>query len=296
MEIFISTLVGVAVALTAYRLAPIEGGYWADKAGDKNKVDDSVKLPFYRGVLAGFAPLVKYTPVGWMRSITRALYWAQFGGKWHGWAASEIMSLYAALGVTAFIFGFLFYDGVGWETLGATILVPYAAHRILLISPARNTEKQLRSELAEFVSMLAAEVGADVALPEAISRLSQSPSLVALWFRRVLSRATGRNLFTDRDNPEAKGALYEEAVESKNAGLIGLAINLDNIVKRGVGAQQLMEQTARSVSAEYIGEAQLRAEKVGGDMLIPMMIFFFLPYIIVLILILATPLIRGGLF
>ena len=295
MEILISSLVGIVVALTAYRLAPIEKNYWANKAADKNKVDDSLQLPFYRGVLAGFAPLVKYTPVGWMRSVTRALYWAQFGGKWSGWAASEIVSLYVALGVAAFIFGFIFYDGIGWESIGAALLVPYAAHRILLLSPARNVEKQLRSELAEFVSMLAAEVGADVALSEAIARLAQSPSLVALWFRRVLSRATGRNLFSMTDS-DTKGALYEEAVESSNAGLIGLAINLDNIVKRGVGAQQLMEQTARSVSAEYIGEAQLRAEKVGGDMLIPMMIFFFLPYIIVLILILATPLLRGGLF
>ena len=296
MEILISSLVGVAVALLAYRLAPIEQDYWGNKAADKDKVDDSVKLPFYRGVLAGFAPLVKYTPLGWMRSITRSLYWAQFGGKWHGWAASEIMSLYVALGCAAFLFGFLFYDGVGWETIGATILAPYAAHRILLVSPARAAEKQLSSELAEFVSMLAAEVGADVALSEAIARLAQSPSLVAAWFRRVLARAVGGHLFTDRDNPDAKGALYQEAVESANAGLIGLAINLDNIFKRGVGAQQLMEQTARSVSSEYIGEAQLRAEKVCGDMLIPMMIFFFLPYIIVLILILATPLIRGGLF
>ncbi len=75
-----------------------------------------------------------------------------------------------------------------------------------------------------------------------------------------------------------------------------LARTLDNIKKRGTGTRELLAQTARDTAARFTGEAQLRAEKVGSEIILPMILFFFLPYIVVILSVLAGPLLTGGLF
>ena len=84
-----------------------------------------------------------------------------------------------------------------------------------------------------------------------------------------------------------------EARLSGDEDLIALAINLDKLDQRGTGARALLAQTARSAAAQYIAAAHIRAEKVGSEIILPMVFFFFLPYVAVLLLVLGAPLLSG---
>lgn len=291
MTLIISAGTALLVALIAYRAAPIPTDYWVEKVTDKTK-ERQEAMPLYRAWLSLFAPLVKYTPARWVDSIHVHLYWVQIEGRLTEWTVSEIIALHVGFAFLGGLLGLLysFLLGTPLYVLAGMTVLPFLVYVVLLSNPSTRIQRRLGSELAEFVSLLSAEAGAGTSLDVALSRLANSSNVCAVWFRRVLSKARGTLLFTKDDT---KGKLYEEAVLSRHSHLIGLALNLDNIAKRDTGTQALLEQTAKSVASEYINSANLRAERLGSDIIIPMILFFFLPYMLVIGSILAVPFLEG---
>src|SRR5574341_1244795 len=99
MELLITSLVALCAGMAAYQLKPLPGNFWRKALNETMSNDSSgPPLPFWRALLAAFGPLVKYTPVGWMKTIESQLYWAQLAGKWPGWALTEVVALHIALG------------------------------------------------------------------------------------------------------------------------------------------------------------------------------------------------------
>lgn len=293
MELIIAFFITLTAGMAAYQLWPLPSGYWGKSLGDTLAPQSGVPdMPFWRGLLTALGPVVKYTPLGWAKAIESQLYWAQLAGKWGGWALPEVIALHLALaGAGAVIGGVVAADMT--LALAASIALPFLLNTIYLRSPGRRARRQLAAELPEFVSLLAAEVGADTTMSEAIVRLSRGPGVCALWFRRALSLRGVGGLFTEGG---AEGALREEARRSGDSDLIGLATSLDNAKRRGTGIRELLAQIATSTASRYIGEATMRAEKVGSEIILPMIFFFFFPYIVIILLVMAAPILNGGLF
>jgi hypothetical protein len=170
------------------------------------------------------------------------------------------------------------------------VVPPFLLNLLSLRSPARKVHRQIQAELPELVALLAAEVGAGTNISEALVRLSRGSGIGAAWLRRAVTGAVG-GLLLSTDTQE--GALMREARLSGDEDLIGLAINLDKLAQRGTGTRALLAQTARSAAAQYIAAAHIRAEKVGSEIILPMVFFFFLPYVAVLLMVLGAPLLSG---
>lgn len=294
MELIIALTVTLTAGMIAYQVAPLPAGQWNKELGKVlDQADDAPLLPFWRGMLTALGPVVKFTPVGWAKTVGGQLYWAQLVGKWPGWALPELIALHVALAGVGLIVGGL----VGGDAVTAALSVgalPFAFNIIFLRAPARRARQQLAAELPEFVSMLAAEAGAGTNLSEALVRLARGPGVCSTWFARAVKRQGTGRVFTTPGGLE--GGLRAEALASGVSDLIGLAASLDSAYRRGTGLRELLSQIAASTASRYIGQAQMRAEKVGSEIILPMIFFFFFPYIVILMLVMAAPLLSGGLF
>ncbi len=293
MELIIALTVTLAVGMIAYQIAPMPAGQWNKGLGKAyEQVDAAPPLPFWRGSLTALGPVVKLTPLGWAKTVGGQLYWAQLVGKWPGWALPEMIALHVALAGVGLVVGGL----VGGDAVTAALSVgalPFAFNIIFLRAPARRARQQLAAELPEFVSMLAAEAGAGTNMTEALVRLSRGPGVCSSWFARAVTRKGTGRIFTLGGQ---EGGLRAEALASGVSDLIGLASSLDGANRRGTGLRELLSQIATSTASRYIGQAQMRAEKVGSEIILPMIFFFFFPYIVILMLVMAAPLMSGGLF
>lgn len=290
MEYLIALLVAMTVMLVADGLRRVPASYFARRTRAAYEPAPAEPPALHRSLLLGLAPVAKYTPAGWVRAIGRQLYWAQLGDKWGGWSVTEVVALHLAAGLGGVLLGLLLAP-TDIVMLGAmTLAGPFLLNTLALRSPARRVQRQVQAELPELVALLAAEVAAATTLDEALARLSRGSGLGAAWIRRALTGAVGDALFSQ---PGHAGALLREAEASGDDNLIALAINLDKIKQRGTGAQELLAQSARSAAARYVSEAHIRAEKVGSEIILPMVAFFFLPYVVVLLLVLGAPLLSG---
>jgi len=222
-------------------------------------------------------PVQKYAPPGVLRKTQSNLYWAQMVGKWQGWNAVQFIALQIASGVGGFLLGmFMTKDPImslvagyiGWVYPGMSVN-----------GVARRARRQFVSQLPEFVQLVAAQMAANVSMEEAIQRTSKAPGLVGQWMQKVLRAAQGRNLIEQ---------MQREAQESLLPELIGMSVQI-SFIRRGTAQQELMSQMAMSIAAAYIGEAEQRAEKLGSEMVVPMVIFYFVPFLVTLLMVMAYP-------
>jgi len=120
-------------------------------------------------------------------------------------------------------------------------------------------------------------------MEEALRRTAQAQSLVGKWMRWVLQMAQGRDLIEQ---------MQREAQESHLPELIGMSVQLE-FIRRGTVQQELMGQLATSIAADYIGSAEQRAEKVGSELVIPMVVFYFLPFLVTLLAVIGWPIVQN---
>lgn len=222
-------------------------------------------------------PVQRYAPPSFLRSASADLYWAQMGGKWVGWNAIQFVALRVVAALGGLIGGLLMTQ----EPVMAAILA-YAGWSYPSMS-ANGTARKIRrtfvSQLPEFVQLVSAQMSAGVSMDEAISRVSKSPGMVSGWMREVIRQAQGRDLFEQ---------IQREAQESLLPELIGMSIQL-TFIRRGTAQKELMGQLAMSIAADYIGGAEQRAEKLGSEMIVPMVLFYFVPFLAVILTVLLYP-------
>jgi len=226
-------------------------------------------------------PVSKWTPAGFIRKVRADLYWAQLGGKWSDWNEVQFMSLRVALATAGFITGTVVFRQPVLALVVALIGFQYPA--IGMGGVARRTRRQFTAQLPEFVQLVSAQMSANVSMEEALRRTSQAQSLVGRWMRRVLQMSQGRDLIEQ---------MQREAQESWQPELIGMAVQLE-FIRRGTAQQELMGQLATSIAADYIGNTEQRAEKIGSELVIPMVIFYFLPFMVTLLIVIGWPIVQN---
>ncbi len=236
------------------------------------------ELPGWRKWLAWLdRPTARWAPGSILRRTKADLYFAQLVGKWHGWDEVQFTSLRVALAVGALVFGLLIYDDLVPSVIAS--LMGWQVPVVLLGGVARRVRRRFQAQLPEFIQLVAAQMAAGVSLEEALRRTAQSDSLAAQWMRHVLQMSQGRVVFTQ---------LQKEAQASTMPDLIGLAVQLE-FVRLGTAQQELMGQMANRIAAEYTGGAEQRAERVGAELVIPMVIFYFLPFIAIILALIGWP-------
>jgi len=99
----------------------------------------------------------------------------------------------------------------------------------------------------------------------------------------VIQMAQGRTLV---------GQIVRESEESQLPELISMGVQL-GFIQRGAGQQLLLAQLSTQIAADYIGQTEMRAEKIGGELVIPMVLFYFLPFMVSLMMVIAWPIVVG---
>ena len=239
------------------------------------------ELPGWRGWLSRLdRPTARWAPGSIMRQTKADLYFAQLVGKWEGWDETQFTSLRVALALGAFILGLVVYDNLIPSIIAA--LLGWQIPMVLMGGIARRVRRRFQAQLPEFIQLVAAQMAAGVSLEEALRRTAQTESLVAKWMRHVLQMSQGRVVFTQ---------LQKEAQASTMPDLIGLSVQLE-FVRLGTAQQELMGQMASRIAAEYAAGADQRAERIGAELVIPMVLFYFLPFIAVILILIGWPILQ----
>lgn len=243
---------------------------------------DGVVLTGWRRSLSVFdKPVSKWTPAGLIRKVRADLYWAQVGDKWMDWNEVQFMSLRMAAAIAGSVVGTVVF---GEPLLALAIaLLGFQYPAMVMGGNARRSRRQFTAQLPEYVQLVSAQMSANVSMEEALRRTSQAQSLAGKWMRRVLQMSQGRDLVEQ---------MQREAQESQLPELIGMAVQLE-FIRRGTAQQELMGQLATSIAADYIGNAEQRAEKIGSELVIPMVIFYFLPFMVTLLIVIGWPIMQN---
>jgi Flp pilus assembly protein TadB len=223
----------------------------------------------------------------YVRQIQSDLYWAAFmDGNWKGRSAASVLGRQVLL---TGALGFAAYLALGSPVaLAGGLFIGWSLGRSDLRTKAETARLRIAQELPEFVQLMAAESASGAALETVIRRAANGTGFCAAWFRTVFEAATGRALFSkDGEN----GLLRTAAERSGHSGLISLAIQL-GFVGRGVQVQSLLKSLAQTFADEFIAQAETRAEKLGSSLGVMSAIFYFMPFVITILIIVGVPLIQ----
>ena len=291
MNIFlIGLFTAIVVGYFAYGLMPIPASYWKARLGVilAGEEEQGENLPFWRAILLPIAFLVeRFAPARWLLDARRQLYWAQRAGEWPDWSEADVWALRLTLALGGFLLGMLLQNR-GLAVGGAAFGVLYPGMK--LSDVAEKVQRHFLRELPEATQNLALMVSTGLSLSEALERISDGEGLVAAWIGDTLAAARGQpvGLFTPLtgvgEKPPEPGVLRRRALESGMQELINLAVQLDTIQQKGTGAEKLLGDLARTVAGDYNAEVRRRAEALGGKLVFPVMIFYFIPYLAALLM------------
>jgi Flp pilus assembly protein TadB len=249
---------------------------------DVEQTPEEVKLTGIRKTLKPFEGATeKYASPKLLRKIKYDLYWGQMGGKYVGWTAISFLTLRIFIAVCAAVVATLLIRNPIYIAVAAFVGWQYPM--IGLGGVARKTRRQFQGQLPEYIQLIAAQMAAGVSFDQAVQRTSRAESLPALWMRNVLQMAQGRSL-VDQIN--------REAIESQLPELISTGMQL-SYLNRGAAQQKLLDDLAAQISSNYTAQVNIRAEKIGAELVIPMVIFYFLPFMVSILAVIAFPILQG---
>jgi Flp pilus assembly protein TadB len=154
---------------------------------------------------------------------------------------------------------------------------------MLLHNPAEAMRKRVKSELPEFVQLIAATMAAGVSMDEALRRSTRVENITGRWMRRVVEKSSGRMLIEQ---------LQKEAWESQMTELITFAVQME-FVRLGSNQQELMGTMAAQIAQDYIGQANERAAGVTTTLAIYVGVFFFIPFVLTVLVLVGGQALAG---
>jgi tight adherence protein C len=181
--------------------------------------------------------------------------------------------------------------------LGAPIF--YAAPALLFAFPflrvrgkANAARRRVRREIPEAATLIAAELAAGAAPDRALERAAARPGPLARILAQALeeARKTGRPLFS---RGAARGVLVESLRRMGEDALSTFAVQLDMVAEKGAAGAELMASVAESLAREEQARAMRAAERLESDLVIPAALFFFLPFVAVVMLPILVSLFRA---
>ena len=224
----------------------------------------------------GGAKLTKKMKTGFLGSWKTSLYWAQVNGDYESWTVGGMLArgLVAAFIVSLIIllFKLPYYS---WALVPFGIFMPY----LLVNGKATETKKIVKRLLPETATVIAAEMDAGSTAAQAVGRAGELPGPLGNVLNEAVSksRQSNRAMFS---RGASKGILMEELGQHDLAELSRFAMQLDRVAAKGVDASRIMIEIARGLAREYKSQIQQTASNMDNELLIPMTLFFFLPFIV----------------
>jgi len=274
---FIAVVTAALVGYLGYNLAPIPAGVW------KKRVDaiisgEEEKLPFWRGLSASLGLATeRFAPARWLVQVRNDIYWARLGGKFLGWTEVEVWGLRVLAGGAGLFLGLL----MGKPAFALIIAaIAFFIPATQLSAAADTTRREFVRELPEMASLLALLTGTGLGMDEALKRLAEGKGVFSRWLGDTLAQAAGRSLFSVGNT---EGVLRQRAREAGLPELLSFAAQVDLAAQKGTGIQEMMEGLAESMAVENNARIRSEAEGIDVKLTIPIFVFFFLPFLVLLL-------------
>ena len=169
----------------------------------------------------------------------------------------------------------------------------FGAPFLLLRSRAQRVKARVQSSLPDLAALLAAEMAAGNPADVAIERTAEFGGPLA----RIIGEAVGRRASThlplfsrDRGSP---GALRRVGERYDLAALRAFIAQVDLAARTGEAGPELMQDLANSLIHEYRDRALREAEQLETRLAVPSVLFFFLPFLFLILTPLLGPVIRA---
>jgi len=283
--VFIGLLVTGFIVVIALEYLPVKFSF-SKKQSISSALNDVEQAPEESGV-TGIrktlhpleAPTQKYAPPKLLKKIKFDLYWGQMDGKYVGWTPIQFLTLQLFLAVCGLIVGSVVFGNVIFTAVIA--LMGWQYPMLGLSGSAKKLRSQFQGQLPEYIQMISAQMAAGISFEESVRRTTRSESFPAIWMRNVLQMAQGRNLIEQ---------IQYEAFESQLPELVTMGMQL-TYLRKGAQQQKLLDDLEEQISATYLSQVNMKAEKIGADLVLPMIIFYFIPFLITVLAVIAYPMI-----
>ena len=214
-----------------------------------------------------------------LESWKSTLYWAQIGGSYLNWSVGGIFARGLMMASVVVIAVFLFrLPVIAWLLALILLFMPFLQIR----GQANKTEKQVKRLLPETATVIAAEMDAGSTAGQAIERAAELPGPLGRILMDAVSqsRQSNRGMFS---RGQSKGILLEKLEEHQLIELNRFTMQLDRVAAKGVDAPRIMVEIARGLAREYRSQVQQTAANMDTELLMPMTLFFFLPFMVVIL-------------
>ena len=284
LMILIALFIAILVAVIANRFVAI-----ADPDAVARRLEKAEQPLVHREPFEWIGlPLARVIPKTF-KTIENDLYWASFSApswssKTPAWIVGRQILMAAILGtLAAWIMrsnlGLIFGALAGWILM-----------RLDLSAKADGVRKRIIHELPEFLQLMAAESASGAGLDTVLARASQAEGALPTWLRRVLAIAHGRSLLASRET--GAGILQKEAERSGHPDLVSFAIQL-GFAHQGAQVHEILTRLAIQFSDTFIGQAEIRTERLANTLGVLVAVFYFVPFLIVILFIVGVPLIKA---
>ena len=159
-----------------------------------------------------------------------------------------------------------------------------------LAGKAEQVRRRITLELPEFLQLMAAESASGAGLETILSRAAQGEGSLPAWLRRVLGIARGRELLPSAQSGE--GVLLQEAERSGHSDLVSFAVQM-GFARQGTQVRDTLTHLAVQFSDAYVGQAEIRSERLANSLGILVALFYFLPFLLVILIVIGLPLVQA---
>ncbi len=208
-------------------------------------------------------------------SWKHALKWAQLGGYYRGKTVGSVVGqsiLFAGAGLSAMVI----FQNFSPTLLGAVLLAAY--YPIMsLKGDAEKVQDDVKRALPEAAALIAAEMSAGGSAEAAITRAASIPGSLGAMIKNAVDEAnqSGRLLFS-RTN--VVGILLTHMEAYQMSQLDAFASQVDMVAARGADGPKQMAEVVRGLAREYRMDVSRAAEELDGKLLMPITLFFFVPF------------------
>lgn len=201
---------------------------------------------------------------------------------------AQVVGLAAVLGAGGLVLGSL--SGIPALALMGVVGAVYPLARIR--SRANQVRRQVERALPELSALMAAEMAAGNPPDRALERAGEwgGPLSRIIAAAVAESRLSGRPLFGRGRLP---GTWREVAARYNLPALRAFAAQVDLAAQKGAAGPELMEGLARSLVIAYKDQALREAEKLDNRLAVPAVLFFFLPFLFLILTPLLGPVMKA---
>lgn len=188
--------------------------------------------------------------------------------------------------------GLLLPAVTGAPALVAAALVGAVAPFARLRSQGNAVRRRVQRSLPDLAALMAAEMSAGNPPDRALARAAEFGGPLGNLLRRAVeeARTSGRPLFGRED---VAGVLVEVVSRYDLPPVKAFAAQIDQAARTGVAGPELMAGLARTLIIAYKDRSLREAEALESRLAIPTVLFFFLPFMFLILVPLLLPVINA---